>query len=349
MSALDIARRHHRERRALVAATAAAGARMWRQVNPADLSGSWAQFLVRLLTVLEGAQFAAANQAEAYTAAVLAAQGVDVPPAGVVSAYALAGIASDGRPLASLLQWPVIAAKAAISQGATVPRAMATGQASLGMILRTQVSDAGRVADGVAVAVRPSVGYARMVTPPACSRCLILAGRFYRHNAGFARHPQCDCIHVPAHGEKAARDEGLISNPKAYFESLSPAEQDKVFTTAGAQAIRDGADIAQVVNARRGMSFAGARITAEERRALVGGDRARLRTSTVFGREVFTTTEGTTTRGIAGQRLGARETGVKNGRYRRARTPRLMPESIYQLATDPADAVRLLRRFGYIV
>jgi hypothetical protein len=50
------------------------------------------------------------------------------------------------------------------------------------------------------------------------------------------------------------------TDPKLYFESLSGPEQDRIFTKVGAQAIRDGADIFQVVNARRtkaGMYTAG--------------------------------------------------------------------------------------------
>ena len=39
--------------------------------------------------------------------------------------------------------------------------------------------------------------------------------------------------------------------PRRYFDSLSEPEQDAAFTHDGAQAIRDGADIARVVNARR--------------------------------------------------------------------------------------------------
>ena len=45
---------------------------------------------------------------------------------------------------------------------------------------------------------------------------------------------------------------------------MDEAEQDRVFGKAGAQAIRDGADIARVVNARRGMYTAGGlRLTRE--------------------------------------------------------------------------------------
>lgn len=135
---------------------------------------------------------------------------------------------------------------------------------------------------------------------------------------------------------------------------MSQAEQNRIFTRAGARAIRDGADMNQIVNARRGaagLSVPG-RLTAEEQRMLRGGrDRGRLTRQPVYGQEVFTTTEGTTRRGLAGRRLGAWSedaTRRRGARYRSARTPRLMPESIYELAEDREDAVRLLRRFGYI-
>lgn len=160
-------------------------------------------------------------------------------------------------------------------------------------------------------------------------------------------------MHVPA-GEDTADD--IRTDPRKWFDSLSEAEQNRQFTVAGAQAIRDGANISQVVNARRGaygLTPAGARITAAEARALRGGrDRGRLEAVDVYGRQLFITTEGVTTRGVAGVRLGAKETGVKRpsgGRYRSARPPRLMPESIYQIAGDDrAEALRLLKRFGYI-
>jgi hypothetical protein len=37
---------------------------------------------------------------------------------------------------------------------------------------------------------------------------------------------------------------------------MTPEQQDAAFTKAGAEAIRDGADMGQVVNARRGMTTA---------------------------------------------------------------------------------------------
>jgi hypothetical protein len=223
----------------------------------------------------------------------------------------LAGVASDGRDLTSLLYQPVISTLVAIKKGATIPRARAIGLNTLDMIARTQVADAGRAAESIAMVARPKVqGYVRMLSLPSCSRCIILAGKFYRWNTGFQRHPRCDCLHVPSQ-ENVAGD--VRTDPRALFESMTTAEQDKTFGQAGAQALRDGADLNQVVNARRGMD-----------------------TATVFGRTVQHTREGITRRGLAGQRLG--------------KSPvRLMPEQIYKEAKgNREEAIRLLRRYAYI-
>jgi hypothetical protein len=164
------------------------------------------------------------------------------------------------------------------------------------------------------MAVRPEVdGYVRMLNPPSCSRCAVLAGKFYRWNRGFERHPNCDCRHIPTSEDQAGN---LTTNPQAYFDSLTRAEQDRIFTIKGAEAIRDGADISQVVNARRGVAKA-----------------------QLFGRDVFHTYQGVTRHSLFGRRK--RELGK--------RLPvRLMPESIYALAEDREDALRLLFLYGYI-
>lgn len=135
----------------------------------------------------------------------------------------------------------------------------------------------------------------------------MLAGKFFRFNDGFQRHPLCDCIHIPS-SENVAGD--LTTDPKAYFESLSAEDQNRYFTKAGAQAIRDGSDIGQVVNARRGMSTAAG---PSGRRRLVRRD------------GVFTTTS-----------------GARRGQAR------LMPESIYEQASDRAEALALLKQHGYL-
>lgn len=143
---------------------------------------------------------------------------------------------------------------------------------------------------------------------------------------GVSAAPFCDCRHVPAIEDTAG---DLTTDPDTYFRSLDEASQDRIFTKSGAQAIRDGANPAQVVNARAGMSTAQVQLRGPGDRWTAKG---RLEAQRVYGRDVFTTTEGTTRRGSA----------------HRARAPRLMPESVYQIAEDRADAIRLLRINGYL-
>ena len=108
----------------------------------------------------------------------------------------------------------------------------------------------------------------------------------------------------------------LTTDPRAYFDSLPATEQERIFTKAGARAIRDGSDIGRVVNARRGMNTA---------------QSGRLARRKVAGQWVYTTTEATSRRGIS-----------RGGRVR------LMPESIYQFADSREDALRMLKAHGYI-
>src|SRR5690606_9852828 len=232
------------------------------QVDPGQIRQSWQTLVGRLVVVVTGAQLAAAQQADSYVERVLAEQGIDPRPDGALVPSALVGVASDGRALDTLLYQPAISAVTALGRGRSVRDALAVGQATLDMAVRTQVADAGRVADQVALtARREATGYVRMVVGASCARCIILAGRWYRWSQGFQRHPRCDCVHIPSR-ESIAGD--ITTSPRAIFESMSPEEQDRVFGKDGAQAIRDGADMARVVNARRGMYTAGGlRLTRE--------------------------------------------------------------------------------------
>lgn len=192
MSAEQVARRHYRWRRKLIRAVAEEARRAWRRVDPGDIAGSWRAEIGRLLLVVSGAQLAAAQAADDYLDAVLAEQDIDPAASGRVAASMLAGVASDGRDLDGLLYQPAVTSLVAIRDGVPVARALAGGYATLDMIARTQVADAGRAADQVALAARREAGgYVRMVVGHTCSRCLILAGRWYAYNAGFRRHPRC--------------------------------------------------------------------------------------------------------------------------------------------------------------
>lgn len=278
---------------------------LWQMVDRAQISDSWATLLPRAVQTVSALQLVAASQSNDYVRSALAAQGVEDDGESVVPS-SLAGIASDGRSLAGLLASPAYTALDAIGNGSSVDRAMAAGLNDVLMLASSSVTDAGRVADGIGIATRRTVtGYIRMTSGKCCSRCAVLAGRFYRWNSGFLRHPQCACIHVPA-GENVAGDKR--TDPYKYFQSLSPAEQDKRFTKDGAQAIRDGADMNQVVNARRGMS------------------------TTASGAKV--TSEGTSKRGYYRSLGGSKQ--------------RMMPEEIYKRANTRDDAIRMLQQYGYI-
>lgn len=352
MNLRDLARAYYRAQRALVRRTIERVAVIWSDLDQNDLDGSWraAGLADRLLVAVAQSQGVAVEMAERYVDLARAEQGDRSDPAGVLVAPSLVAIAGDGRDLDSLLAQPLIRTKVGIRDGRTPADALKVGRGALGTIAGTQVADAGRTAADVAMVARPSVtGWVRMLTPPSCGRCAVLAGRRYRWNAGFERHPLCDCTACPAI-EDAADD--VRTDPDAYFAGLSPDDQDRYFTAAGAQAIRAGADIGQVVNARRraaGLSVPG-QLTLAEQHAL-RGDRGRLARVDVYGRPLAVTTEGVTVRGLAGQVLarGSGATKVAGQRHRSAKTPRLMPEAIKELAAgDRDEAIRLLRRFGYI-
>lgn len=336
MAVLEVAAEHQRDRKAIAARAAAVIGALWRRVDRKAIAPSWSALLPLAVAALEQGQAAAAGTADVYLAATAEAFGVADDAAAAVRVAGFVGVASDGRELLPLLFRPAVSALGTIARGGTEAQALAAGRYTADMITRTQVADAGRAADATALTARANMtGYVRVLSPPSCSRCAILAGKRYRWNTGFRRHPRCDCTHLAV--PSAAAAEPIVSQPRAYFDSLTRAEQDKAFTVAGAEAIRLGADPAQVVNARRGaagLAPAGARITAAEAQALRDGRQVgRLAPVDVFGRELFVTTEGAVRRGPAG-----------------SRTPRLMPESILQIAAgDRAEAVRLLRRFGYLL
>lgn len=191
-SPAEVALEHAAFRRRLAVVVAAEAERMWSRVDPARIRVSWAASLARLLVLVTGAQRAAAGRADGYLDEVLDVQGVDPAGEGRVVVSALSGVASDGRRLESLLLRPAITALTGIQRGAGLDRALAGGGAVLDMIVRTQVADAGRVADQVAAVSRPGAsGYVRMLVGKSCSRCAVLAGRWYAYNAGFDRHPRC--------------------------------------------------------------------------------------------------------------------------------------------------------------
>lgn len=349
---------YYRRQQRIIAKLLLAVRQAWRRMETqAAWSEQYAEGIgAQLAMLVAAAQVAAARDADAYIGAVLAELGLaPAVETGVVAPAAFAGVAGDGRRVESLLGLAVPRAgqiynarRAEARTGAVREQPDEMSDALWDSLLREErrridedlqrdlqriaeqsladvgrwleavaaavVIDAARAAESAALTARPEVeGYVRMLNPPSCSRCVVLAGKFYRWNAGFDRHPPtCDCRHIPAN-EAIAGD--LTVNPSSYFESLTRAEQDRIFTQSGARAIRDGADISQVVNARRGME-----------RAQDGAHAGLL-----------ITRDSTTRRGRSNR-----------GRTGRNAVVRLMPESIYDVASDRADAIRLLRLNGFL-
>lgn len=296
--AVQAAQGHRREMNATAAAVSSAVLAAWDDTDMDSVERSWLrQIAGRVKAMLTAGQLIAARRSVSHVQRTMRSR-VDRPtPVALVVPERLAGVTSDGRPLERLLIEPARTVREARRAGRTRQEASTAGRVQLDMIVRTQVADAGRVASGVEVTATPTMGYIRIAAPTACSRCILLAGQWYPYSTGFLRHPRCQCSMTPA-----ARDDapGMTDSPMELFEGMTEEQQNRTFGRAGAQAIRDGADIYRVVNARQG-----------------------LYTAQVGGRQVLATR-------ALGRRL------------------RVMPETIYRVARDREDALRLLRVHGFI-
>lgn len=176
-------------------------------------------------------------------------------------------------------------------------------------LIASEVSDAGRSAAQAEMVAQGVTRYVRILVPPSCKRCAVLAGRIYKTSEPFDRHPGCDCTNEPVTSLEEALDRGLVVTPDVAYErgwirDLSEAER---------QAIDDGAEVADVINASSG-----------------------IYTATIGGRTVKATRYGTTPRSA----------------WRKAspsQRVRLRPESIYNIAGDDHDkAIELLTQHGYL-
>ena len=314
---------------------------VWARVDEADITASFEAVAPTITAITGLAQTRMASQVDSYVASVLAEQGVTRDPAGVFAPRSLVGVTGDGRTVAGLVDQARVQALSLIGgtrivSGRTMRIEPVTPSAALeasgkwlGTALGTVLSDTARQGEAVASVSRNVHHYVRMLVPPSCSRCAVQAGKVFRRQTQFRRHPGCDCRTVPA-VEAVASD--MTVDPDAYFRSLDPAMQDRIFTKAGADVIRAGADLGQVVNARRGMTTAQAR-----------------------GADVAVTLEGVTKRGYAYSQMTKSElmrerAKTPGSRYERLTAARLMPETIIaQAGSDQKFMLDALRLYGYLV
>lgn len=256
MSTPQAAASNYETQQRIGAVAAVTASRLWARMGD-DFDTGWASIERPLVSVVTEAQTVAAATSTRYLERVIYETGDVDLPAGEIRPEAFAGTAGDGRALSGLMFGAVTSAKNAIAAGATVAEALAVGGRQLRMTTLTAVADAQREATSAGIAVRPAIGgWVRMLNLPSCSRCIILAGKWFRWNEGFQRHPRCDCRHIPS-SESIAGD--MTTDPYAAFESMSREEQDAKFGRSEARAIRDGGDIFRVVNVQsRGLGTASA-------------------------------------------------------------------------------------------
>lgn len=321
--------RYSRAQRLEIQAALAAVGRLWSGMGT-DFDASYARLEPALLAVLFAAQERVAEGALAYVPAALS----DAPePLYASEGARFVGVAGDGMPVASMAYGAVIKAKAGVASGLSSGAALESAGKFLSISSGTLLSDTGRAAEKVSGGAHRVKSWTRMLVPPSCGRCVILAGKVSYQSEAFDRHPGCDCRNVPS-SEDTGDD--ATTDPRAYLDSLSSDEQDKVLgSKANGQAFRDGADMSQLINAYR---RAGA-----------------VRPAQIHGQAIKYTREGTTRRGHAywqmTQARYIREQSVfrEGSKYYRLKSPRLMPESIYKIAKDREDAKRLLKLYGWVV
>lgn len=219
-----------------------------------DFDAGWARVSESLTATVTAAQYEAAQDGIAYLPQVLEETGQDASRLEPISAAAFAGTNRSGAPIGNVLHTAIIRAKQSVASGFAPSAALLEGRKFLDTAVPSLIADADRGAVQAGITSAGIAGYVRMLNGPSCHRCIILAGRWYRWNKGFLRHPLCDCRHIPA-AENMAGD--MVTDPYAAFGAMSEAEQNAAWGKSGAKAIRDGGDIYRISNVKtRGLTSA---------------------------------------------------------------------------------------------
>ncbi|RSX56765.1 hypothetical protein D2E24_1055 [Bifidobacterium samirii] len=302
--------------------------RLWRRDASDDLADSFAAMMPDLFQALDQAQYDTAADALASTPTIMRLLDGTVPdPDYTTDPWQWVGVNGNGRNTLDTMWSAVTIGRRDIAAGTPTDTVLDRIGITLVMRSRTMLADTHRSASAVAArARRPYARYVRCLTPPSCARCVILAGKPSGAEA-FQRHPNCDCTAVYTEHPES----GMLTDPTGYLNGLDDEQLARLLGRADARAYRDGADIYQLVNARRNGI----------RRAQIGDARIKY------------TLEGTTRRGAASHRMissgYAKDFVKRGGRCTRADRPRLMPETIYErCANNPQKAKAMLYAYGWI-
>jgi hypothetical protein len=202
---LQQARSHYDRQRRITAGALAAVRRLFKRKAP----------LLEVASTVARYQMASA----AASAQTVAAFAGDTSP--LTAPGAFAGVSSQGFPITE----PIVATIDRFEPAPLEPLPdnwwgdAEKFMASVEQLIVSEIQDAGRTASQVEMVTRPEwQNYVRMLNPPSCARCAILAGRVYRDLDAFDRHPGCDCVMIPVQDWQAAHDRGLLSSPDQAFE-----------------------------------------------------------------------------------------------------------------------------------
>lgn len=303
---------YYLQQQALARETANGVQTLWRdqpKTNLKDRFAYWRTAIPSVADLVARAQYGAATGAAAYVKGAALVQGVtlgsDVPDIDPEAFLADSWYVQEGAYAAMAYQASLLV------KGA--PAAAAERSALASLLTRTisLVQDAGREASGVSLVVNPGLdGYFRRLRLPSCSRCAVLAGGYYKHNADFDRHERCDCTHVPAaeHYDDGVSLDAEEAIRRGQVTGLSQADRRAI--------LDDGADVSQVINAKR--------------------KTAGLSTPTYLGK-------------VGNERASTLESTTRRGVFHHEGQARLTPAAIYKAAgKDRSKARDLLAHYGYL-
>lgn len=240
----------HRRVAAREAVAVRAARHAWKRVDKNDIRGSWARVKQPLVDVLSDMQEQAVDAGLDANIDVMAETGQYSAPEALVDSRAFSKFSASGVPLDEWIDRPAIRTLELIKEGIDVDEALGRVGGSFSSNVATNLADVIRQAQQADIATRRHMGFIRCCNADACKWCIILSGKIYRYNAGFERHRNCHCYHLPVNLNDVGSVMDIAPTPIEMFNRLSEEEQNKRFGILGAKSIRAGADIGQIVNSK---------------------------------------------------------------------------------------------------
>jgi hypothetical protein len=167
------------------------------------------------------------------------------------SPAAFTGVDASGRDLTGLLYGAVTTAKTLIGSGAGLQGALDWGGGTSSAMTQTATADTAGPRTSRQRWDGSYTHYVRVVSG-GCVLALRDPRRDLLLPSGVQTASRCRCTAMPVDRGRTLPQPASTRPPSDYFSTLTTGEQDRIFTKAGAEAIRAGADPVAVVSARRG-------------------------------------------------------------------------------------------------